>query len=55
MTKNLTSLFFAIGLLISINVWGQLPTAQEIARKKKVGMNLSNTLEAICGKRGIKV
>jgi hypothetical protein len=45
-------LFFAnllIGLLASMNVWSQLPTAQSIASQMKVGWNMGNTLEAICG------
>jgi endoglucanase len=36
------------GLFISTPSWSQLPTAQEIASKMKVGWNLGNTLEAIC-------
>lgn len=37
-----------LGLFLSINVWAQLPTAQQIAGKMKVGWNLGNTLEATC-------
>lgn len=37
------------GLLISMNVKAQLPTAQQIASKMTVGWNLGNTLEAIGG------
>lgn len=35
-------------LFISITLKAQLPTAQEIASQMKVGINLGNTLEAIC-------
>ncbi|MET3883551.1 endoglucanase [Chitinophagaceae bacterium OAS944] len=45
-------LFFTsllIALLMSFNVSAQLPTAQTIAGQMKVGWNLGNTLEAICG------
>lgn len=38
-----------IGLFLSINNFAQLPTAQQIAGKMKVGWNLGNTFEAICG------
>lgn len=44
--------FFAIlllGLLTSMSICAQLPTAQSIASQMKVGWNLGNTLEAICG------
>ena len=37
------------GLLMSASVKAQLPTAQHIASKMKVGWNLGNTLEAIGG------
>lgn len=37
------------GLLVPITMTAQLPTAQQIADKMKVGCNLGNTLEAICG------
>jgi endoglucanase len=37
------------GFLISISTWAQLPTAQQIASKMKIGWNMGNTLEAICG------
>jgi endoglucanase len=37
------------GLLLSVVVNAQLPTAQQIAKEMKVGVNLGNTLEAICG------
>lgn len=37
------------GLLMSVSVKAQLPTAQHIAGKMKVGWNLGNTLEAIGG------
>lgn len=41
--------FIMIALFSSANVFAQLPTAQQIAGKMKVGWNLGNTLEAICG------
>src|SRR3954470_24574912 len=40
---------FLLGLLMSGNVFSQLPTAQTVAGQMKVGWNLGNTLEAICG------
>jgi endoglucanase len=39
----------ASGLLMSLSSMGQLPTAQEVAGKMKVGWNMGNTLESICG------
>jgi endoglucanase len=43
-------LFLAfIGLIISTIMRAELPTAKEIASKMKIGCNLGNTLEAICG------
>lgn len=41
--------FIMIAFFSSANVFAQLPTAQQIADKMKVGWNLGNTLEAICG------
>ena len=44
--------FFTIilfGLLMSLKVCSQLPTAQTVANQMKVGWNLGNTLDAICG------
>jgi endoglucanase len=38
-----------LGLLLTGNVFAQLPTANEIAGKMKVGWNLGNTFEATCG------
>jgi len=38
-----------IGLFMSICSFSQLPTATEVASQMKVGWNLGNTLEAICG------
>ncbi|WP_143774473.1 cellulase family glycosylhydrolase [Niastella vici] len=38
-----------VALLLSISARTQLPTAQTIASQMKVGWNLGNTLEAICG------
>lgn len=42
-------LFVTAGIFLSIPAWGQLPTAQQVASQMKVGWNLGNTLEAICG------
>jgi endoglucanase len=36
-------------LLLTVTVKAQLPTAQQIASQMKIGYNLGNTLEAICG------
>jgi hypothetical protein len=47
--RGIKLLFFAAGLLMSMSSWAQLPTAQQIASQMKVGWNLGNTLEAICG------
>jgi aryl-phospho-beta-D-glucosidase BglC (GH1 family) len=45
-----TSIFCGVlFFFISINVWAQLPTAQSITGQMKVGWNLGNSLEAICG------
>jgi hypothetical protein len=41
-----------IGLLISTTIWAQLPTAQQIASRMKVGWNLGNTLECPYGETG---
>jgi endoglucanase len=38
-----------LGLLLTNNIFAQLPIASEIAGKMKMGWNLGNTLEAICG------
>jgi len=40
--------YLMIGILMSIGIRAQLPTAQTIASKMKVGWNLGNTLEAQC-------
>lgn len=37
------------GVLLSINLFSQLPTAQKIASQMGIGWNLGNTLEAACG------
>ncbi len=39
----------ATALFISTTCIGQLPKAQEIVSKMKIGWNMGNTLEAICG------
>ncbi|HEY4786587.1 MAG TPA: glycoside hydrolase family 5 protein [Bacteroidales bacterium] len=44
------NLFFIVaGFFISMSLQAQLPTAQQIASQMRVGWNLGNTLEAICG------
>ncbi|UUF12481.1 MULTISPECIES: glycoside hydrolase family 5 protein [Flavobacterium] len=48
MRKSTKSLIIVTGLLMSANVWSQLPKAQEIAKRMHVGWNLGNTLEATC-------
>jgi endoglucanase len=40
---------FLLGLFFNVPLFSQLPTAQQIASHMKVGWNLGNTLEAICG------
>jgi endoglucanase len=40
---------FLLVLLFYTPLFSQLPTAQQIANQMKVGWNLGNTLEAICG------
>jgi aryl-phospho-beta-D-glucosidase BglC (GH1 family) len=42
-------LIFVTGLSISTSVKSQLPTANQVASKMKIGWNMGNTLEAICG------
>lgn len=42
------TLFIAV-LFGCVSVFAQLPTAQQISGKMKVGWNLGNTFEAICG------
>ena len=42
-------LFAIFGFFVSVTTKAQLPTAHEIVGKMKVGINLGNTLEAICG------
>jgi endoglucanase len=44
--------FIAIGLLVSISVLAQLPTATEVAKKMIVGCNIGNTLEVPGGETG---
>jgi endoglucanase len=48
-TRGFFISFIAFGLLMTETVKAQLPTAQQIAGKMKIGWNLGNTLEAICG------
>lgn len=45
--KGLT--IFLLGLFFYTPLFSQLPTAQDIASQMKVGWNMGNTLEAICG------
>ena len=40
---------FLLGLFLNMPLFSQLPTAQQVASNIKVGWNLGNTLEAICG------
>ena len=40
---------FLFVLFLNTSLFSQLPTAQQIASKMKIGWNLGNTLEAICG------
>jgi endoglucanase len=46
--KKLFFVMFVTGFLISGPSWAQLPTAPQIASQMKAGINLGNTLEAIC-------
>lgn len=48
MIKKIKLLVFATGLFMSLNTFAQLPTAPELAKRMYVGLNLGNTLEAIC-------
>jgi endoglucanase len=45
--QNLTILFMR--LFLNTSVFSQLPAAQQVASHMKVGWNLGNTLEVICG------
>jgi endoglucanase len=40
---------FLFGIFLNTSLFSQLPTAQQVASRMKVGWNLGNTLEAICG------
>ena len=42
-------IFFLSGLFFSTPLFSQLPTAQKIAAKMRIGWNMGNTLEAMCG------
>jgi endoglucanase len=51
LTSSKRAFFFVLvlaGLSISTSSWSQLPTAKQIASRMKAGINLGNTLEAIC-------
>lgn len=48
MIKKIKLLVFVTGLFMSLNAFAQLPTAPELAKRMHVGVNLGNTLEAIC-------
>jgi hypothetical protein len=39
----------SLGIFLTANFFAQLPTANEIAGKMKMGWNLGNTFEATCG------
>jgi endoglucanase len=49
-TLSKRAFFLALILtgLLATSSWSQLPTAKQIASRMKVGINLGNTLEAIC-------
>jgi endoglucanase len=49
MKRNLFFIHSLMGLLLSINLFSQLPTAQTIASQMGIGWNLGNTFEATCG------
>ncbi|MBN1998390.1 hypothetical protein JW935_12605 [candidate division KSB1 bacterium] len=40
---------FLFGVFLYTPLFSQLPTAQQVAGQMKVGWNMGNTLEAICG------
>jgi endoglucanase len=40
---------FLFGLFLNTPLFSQLPTAQQVASQMKIGWNMGNTLEAICG------
>jgi hypothetical protein len=42
-------LFTVIAHLMCFSAWSQLPTAQQVASQMKIGWNVGNSLEAICG------
>lgn len=48
MIKKIKLLVFVIGLFMGLNTYAQLPTAPELAKRLHIGVNLGNTLEAIC-------
>ncbi|MBF4487787.1 glycoside hydrolase family 5 protein [Flavobacterium sp. CSZ] len=48
MIKKVKVLLFVSGFFMSLNAFAQLPTAPELAKRMHVGVNLGNTLEAIC-------
>lgn len=47
--KSGSLVFLLFGLGLYPQLFAQLPTAQEIASQMKIGWNMGNTLEAICG------
>lgn len=49
--RNLRFVCFLTGILMSASLFGQLPTAQQIASKMQIGWNMGNTLEAIGGEQ----
>lgn len=48
MIRIIKVLVFVTGFFMSLNTFAQLPTAPELAKRMRVGVNLGNTLEAIC-------
>lgn len=46
---KMSVLFITAALLLALSARAQLPTAQQVAGQMKLGWNLGNTLEAICG------
>jgi endoglucanase len=46
---RLKILLTVIAHFMCLSAWAQLPTAPQVASQMKVGWNLGNTLEAICG------
>lgn len=47
--NKVSLIIFLFVLILNAPLFSQLPTAQQIASNMKVGWNIGNTLEAICG------